>query len=83
MSTPIGGEAKAEQEAPLKKPPKVWGIDFVTSKPRFRPGIVDLEPTLAPKPGEAKPKMPEAVSTNRHRPIPIDFGPVSWCIQHF
>jgi hypothetical protein len=44
---------------------------------RIRPEIVDLGPKSAPKPDETKPKMPRAVPTNRHKPIPFDFGPFS------
>ncbi len=32
-----------------------------------------FEPQSAPKPDEANPKMPGAVPTNRHKPIPNDF----------
>ena len=46
---------------------------------RIRPNIVDVGPKSAPKPDEAK---PGAVPTNRHKPIPIDFGPVSGCFDH-
>ena len=35
------------------------------------------KPKSAPKPDETKPKMTGAVPTNRHKPIPNDFGPVS------
>ncbi len=49
---------------------------------RIRPDVVDLGPKSAPKPDEAKPKMPEAVPTNKHKPIPIDFGPVSERFDH-
>ncbi len=49
---------------------------------RIRPGIVDLRPKAVPKPDETTPKMPGAVPTNRHAPIPIDFGPVSTCFDH-
>ncbi len=35
----------------------------------------------APKPDEGKPKMPGAVPTTRHKPMPIDFGPVSGCFD--
>ena len=49
---------------------------------RIRPQIVDVGPKSAPKPDEAKPKMPGAVPTNRHKPIPTDFGPVSGCFDH-
>ena len=49
---------------------------------RIRPKIIDLGPKSAPKPDEAKPKMPGSVPTNRHKPIPIDFGPVSGCFDH-
>ncbi len=44
---------------------------------RIRPKIGDSGPQPAPKPDEAKPKMPGALPTNRHKPIPIDFGPVA------
>ncbi len=36
----------------------------------------------APEPDETKPKTPGAVPTNRHKPIPNDFGPVSGCFDH-
>ncbi len=49
---------------------------------RIRLEIVDLGPRTAPKPDEAKPKMPGAVPTNRRKAIPIDFGPVSGCFDH-
>ncbi len=46
---------------------------------RIRPEIIDVGPKSAPKPDEAKPKMAEAKPTNKHKPIPIDFGSGSWC----
>ncbi len=49
---------------------------------RIRPGIVDLRPESAPKPDETNPKMPGAVPTNRHKPSPTDFGPVSGYFDH-
>ncbi len=50
---------------------------------RIRPGIVYCRPKSAPKPDETQPKMPGAVPRNRHTPIPVDFGPVSWCFNTF
>ncbi len=64
---------KNNGSAELKGPGKLF---------RIRPKIVHLEPKLAPKPYEAKPKMPGAVPTNRRKPIPIYFGPVSGCFDH-
>ncbi len=49
---------------------------------KIRPEIVDLGPKSAPKPDEAKPKMPGAVPASRHKPMPNDFGPVSGCFGH-
>ncbi len=49
---------------------------------RIRPDIADLMPKSAPKPNEAKPKMPGAVPTNWREPIPIDFGAVSVSFDH-
>ncbi len=49
---------------------------------RIRPGIVDLGPKSAPKPDVAKPKMSRAMSTNRNKPIPIDFCEASVCFHH-
>ena len=49
---------------------------------RIRPKMIDLGPKSAPKSDEAKPNMPGAVPTNKHKPIPIDFGPVSGCFDH-
>ncbi len=39
------------------------------------------DPSRPQKP-EAKPKMPGAVPTNLHRPIPNDFEAVSWRFDH-
>ena len=39
---------------------------------RIQEKITDLGPKSAPEPGEAKPKMPDAVTTNRHS------DPASW-----
>ncbi len=44
------------------------------------PTIVDVGPKTATKLDETKPKMAVAVPTNRHKPIPIDVGPV--CFHH-
>ncbi len=41
-----------------------------------------MGPNSAPKPDEAKPKMPGEVPTNRLKPSPIDFDPVSGCFNH-
>ncbi len=41
-----------------------------------------MGPRLAPKRGEAKPKVPEAVPTNQQKTIPIDVGPVYVCFDH-
>ncbi len=41
-----------------------------------------MGPKSAPNPDVAKPKVPGAVHANRHKPIPIDFGPVSVCFDH-
>ncbi len=41
-----------------------------------------MGPKSAPKPDEAKPKMPESVPANKHKAIPIDFEPVSGCFNH-
>ncbi len=49
---------------------------------RARQKDVDLGPTSASKQNEGEPIMPKAVLTNRHEPIPIDFGPVSVCFGH-
>ncbi len=49
---------------------------------RIRQGTVDLGPKSTPKLDEAKPKMPEAVPPNRHKPNSIDFGPVAGCYDH-
>jgi hypothetical protein len=49
---------------------------------RIQPEFVDLGPKWAPKPDEAKPKMPGTVPRKQHRSIPIDFGPVSGCFYH-
>ncbi len=49
---------------------------------RIRPKICDVGPKSEPKPDEAKPKMPGAAPTNRHKPIPIDFESVSGCSHH-
>ncbi len=38
--------------------------------------VVDLGRKTVSKPDETKPKMPGAVPANRHKPTPIDFGPV-------
>jgi hypothetical protein len=58
---------------------------------RTKPSQIE-HPNSAPKPDdpqtrlpeldEAKPKMPGAVPTNRHKPIPTDLGPISWCFDH-
>ncbi len=48
----------------------------------IHPKFIDLGPKSNPKPDEAKPKMPGAVPTNRHKPRPIDFGQVSGCFYH-
>jgi hypothetical protein len=39
-------------------------------------------PTPRADGGEAKPRMPGDMPTNRHKPMPIDFGPVSGCFAH-
>ncbi len=49
---------------------------------KIRPAVADVGPKSAPTPDEAKPKMPGAVPTNRHKPIPNDFGPVSRRFDH-
>ncbi len=49
---------------------------------RIRPKICDSGPRSARKPDEAKPITPGAVSTNRHKPMSIDFGPASECLHH-
>ena len=50
---------------------------------RIRPGIVDLAPKSGPTPNNTTPKMPGAVPTDdRHKSIPIHFGPVSGCFDH-
>ncbi len=36
----------------------------------------------APKPDETKPNISGAVPTNRPKPIPIDFGPISGYFDH-
>ncbi len=41
-----------------------------------------MGPKSASKPDETKHQMPGAVPTDRHKPIPIDFGPVSGCFGH-
>ncbi len=65
MSHRYGGE---HDSAELKGPGRLL---------RIRPEIINVGPKSAPKPDETKPKMPGAVPTNRHKPMPIDFGPVS------
>ncbi len=49
---------------------------------RIQQTIVDVGPKSAPEPGEAKPKMPDAVTTNRCKPSAINVGPVSECFHH-
>ncbi len=44
---------------------------------KLRPDIVELCRKTASKPDEFKLKITEAVPTNRHKPMLIDFGPVS------
>ncbi len=41
----------------------------------------DLEPTSAPKPNEAKPKITGRVSSNQHKAFAIDLCPVSGCFD--
>ncbi len=43
---------------------------------------LDVGPESTPKPDETKPIMPKAAATDRHKPIPIDVGQVSWCFDH-
>ena len=59
--------------AELKQPPTLLRILRKT---------VDLGPKEAPKPDEAKPKIPGAVPTNQHKPIPTNFGPDPGCVHH-
>ncbi len=41
-----------------------------------------MGPKSAPKPDENTPKTHWAVPTHWHKPIKIDFGPVSVCFEH-
>ncbi len=40
-----------------------------------------MDPNRSKKPDESKQKMLEAVPTNRHKPIPSDFGPLPGCFN--
>ena len=61
----------------LRRPPQGPG-QFL----RIRLKFADVGPKSDPKPDEARPRTPGAVPTNRHKPSPIDFGPVSGCFHN-